>query len=494
MAWRRARTGTGGDGHFVEDLDAIARGCAAALQIRGALLTAIEGEAQRVLGVHGLPRHVLRGATLVPANPSCRVVAATGKPRLVQDGRVRHVEDPARLGAVAYAGMPVATHAAAGPVVLAAIDGAPRAWCERDVSVLRGFAAIAASTIDGQALQRRCAQLERERDEADLLLALASLATSPTLGAGLSRLARHVAWPCVEALLIDGDQLRSHGAHVDELALEPLVAAEVRPRDAAPLAAEAAQARAPLFDHDVVRALGPTRGPQAVALGVRAVAALPILVRHEAIGVLELMSRDRSPEQAPLRAMAPRVAAVLGQVLDRRRHVRAADRRTAELEVIAFHDELTGLLNRRGFFAVAESQLARAQRHLRRAVLLFVDLDHLKLVNDAHGHAGGDALIRTAAGVLQATFGDEVVARLGGDEFVALVLTDEPDADAVTRRLAAGLAHARATDPAAATLAWSVGAATFEPAEPCSLDQLLGRADAQMYAAKRSHCRGGERR
>ena len=493
MAWRRVRTDTGGGGHFAGDLDVIAQGCAAALQIGGVLVTAIEGDAQRVLGVHGLPRHVLRGATLVPANPSCRVVAATGKPRLVQDGRVRQVDDPARLGAVAYAGMPVAAHAVAAPVVLAAIDRAPRAWCERDVSVLRGGAAIAAATIDAQALQRRCARLERERDEADVLLAMATLGASPTLGTALSRLARHVGWACVEALMIDGDQLRSHGAHIDDLALEPLVAEEARPRDVATLAGEAAQARAPLFDHDVARALGPTRGPQAVALGVRTVAAIPILARHEAIGVLELMTRAPAPEQAVLRAMAPRLATVLGQVLDRRRHLRAADRRTAELEVIAFHDELTGLLNRRGFFAVAESQLARAQRHHRRAVLLFVDLDHLKHVNDVQGHASGDALIRGAAGVLQAAFGDEVVARLGGDEFVALVLTDEPEVEAVTRRLDAALAHARATDPAATPLAWSVGAASFEPGAPCSLDQLLGRADAQMYAAKRSQCRGGDR-
>jgi diguanylate cyclase (GGDEF)-like protein len=185
---------------------------------------------------------------------------------------------------------------------------------------------------------------------------------------------------------------------------------------------------------------------------------------------------------------------VLGQVMDRRRHRRAADRRTAELEVIAFHDELTGLLNRRGFFAVAESQLARAQRLQRRAVLLFVDLDHLKHVNDAHGHASGDALIRDAAAVLQAAFGDEVVARLGGDEFVALVVTDEPDAEQVLARLGEALTAARPADAAAPPLTWSVGAATFDPAAPCTLDQLLGRADAQMYAVKRSHCRGGERR
>ena len=67
MAWRRVRTDTGGGGHFAGDLDVIAQGCAAALQIGGVLVTAIEGDAQRVLGVHGLPRHVLRGATLVPA-------------------------------------------------------------------------------------------------------------------------------------------------------------------------------------------------------------------------------------------------------------------------------------------------------------------------------------------------------------------------------------------------------------------------------------------
>ena len=494
MAWRRARTDTGGGVPIAEDLGAVALGCAAALQIGGVLVTAVDGERQRVLAVHGLPGHVLPGTMLVPANPSCRAVATTGKPRLVQDGRVRSVADPARLGVVAYAGIPVATHAIGAPVVLAAIDGAPRAWCDRDVSVLRGFAAIAASTIDAQALVRRCDQLERERAEAELLLALATLGTMPTLSAVLTQLARHIGWPCAEALMIDDALLRSHGAHVDDLALEPLVAANLRPRAGATLATEATQARTPLFAHDVVRALGPARGPLALGLGIRTVGAIPILVRHEAIGVLELMTREAEPDLAPLRALAPRVAAVLGQMMDRHRHQRAADRRTAELEVIAFHDELTGLLNRRGFFAVAESQLARAQRLQRRAVLLFVDLDHLKHVNDAHGHASGDALIRDAAAVLQAAFGDEVVARLGGDEFVALVVTDEPDAEQVMARLGEALTAARPADAAAPPLTWSVGAATFDPAAPCTLDQLLGRADAQMYAVKRSHCRGGERR
>lgn len=494
MAWRRARSDSWGSSPVVEYLDTVAQGCAAALHIGGVLVTSVDGERQRVLGSHGMPSHVLSGTTLVPSNPSCRVVAATGKPRLVQDGRTRHVDDPARLGAVAYAGMPVATRAIGAAVVLAAIDRAPRAWCERDVAVLRGFASIAASTIDGQALLQRCEQLERARAEAELLLAIATLGGSPTMEGLLTRLAHHVDWPCVEALLIDGEVLRSHGAHVDDLALEPLVAATTRARIEGTAVAAAAHARAPQCDHDVARALGPARGPCAIALGIRTVCAIPILVRHEVIGAIELMTRAPSPDLTALRALAPRLATTLGLVMDRRRHLHAADRRTAELEVIAFHDELTGLLNRRGFFAVAESQLARAQRHHRRAVLLFVDLDHLKHVNDAHGHAGGDALIRGAAAVLQAAFGDEVVARLGGDEFVALVLTDEADVESVTRRLAVALERARSPDPAAPPLAWSVGAATFDPAEPCSLDQLLGRADAQMYAAKRSPCRNSERR
>ena len=157
MAWHRTRTDTGSGVQPAADLDAMAQGCAAALEIRGVLVTVVEGDRQRVLGAHGLPAHVRRGTTLVPANPSCRVVAATGKPRLVQDGRARHVDDPARLGAVAYAGLPVVAPVFGGsPIVLAAIDSAPRAWCERDVGVLRGFATGAAAALDNHALHRRC--------------------------------------------------------------------------------------------------------------------------------------------------------------------------------------------------------------------------------------------------------------------------------------------------------------------------------------------------
>lgn len=157
------------------------------------------------------------------------------------------------------------------------------------------------------------------------------------------------------------------------------------------------------------------------------------------------------------------------------------------------HDGLTGVLNRTGFLARGEHELARARRSHLSAVVVYVDLDGFKAVNDSLGHAAGDRALRTAAAELSDLVRPhDVVARLGGDEF-ALLLLDLPTCaqggpvvDRVRERLSAGWP----VEPGSGVrLSGSVGTACF-PEDGDDLDGLLRVADARMYARKRDRRRG----
>jgi diguanylate cyclase (GGDEF)-like protein len=161
-------------------------------------------------------------------------------------------------------------------------------------------------------------------------------------------------------------------------------------------------------------------------------------------------------------------------------------KRESALETVALRDELTGLYNRRGWFVLAEHELERARRAHSARVLLFVDLDGLKQVNDALGHREGDRAIADAANVLRAASrASDLVGRLGGDEFV-LLLDGDGQAEAPRRRLIDALQTHNAGSGAGFELRLSVGAEVWFPDDACTLDELLRRADEQMYADKSS--------
>ena len=123
--------------------------------------------------------------------------------------------------------------------------------------------------------------------------------------------------------------------------------------------------------------------------------------------------------------------------------------------------------------------------------VLYVDLDDFKPVNDQHGHAAGDELLRLAAHRLAALLRpQDRLARLGGDEFVAVLATDEPAVvHAVTTRAAGALQEPFELGGAVVRISASIGTALSE--EPgTDLDELLRRADAAMYAAKAVRHRG----
>jgi diguanylate cyclase (GGDEF)-like protein len=144
-------------------------------------------------------------------------------------------------------------------------------------------------------------------------------------------------------------------------------------------------------------------------------------------------------------------------------------------------DDLTGLLNRRGWRMAAERQIAQAGRDGTSIALVILDLDRLKEVNDTRGHDEGDrVLCDTAARMRSAFRAGDVLARLGGDEFATL-LVDNSDGQAVS-----AAERLRAATPELAS--FSAGAADWNGRE--SLEELMRRADVALYAAKTN---GGNR-
>lgn len=160
----------------------------------------------------------------------------------------------------------------------------------------------------------------------------------------------------------------------------------------------------------------------------------------------------------------------------------------ARLREQATRDDLTGLLNRRGFSEHARQYLASAQRAGTPFLVLNFDLDEFKSINDRLGHDAGDQALIEMSAVLRQVFREaDVVARLGGDEFAVLVSnTALVERDIVITRFRDALAQRNAMPNREYTLLTSIGVAAFDASAPVSLAQLMRRADVEMYEQKRA--------
>ncbi len=150
-------------------------------------------------------------------------------------------------------------------------------------------------------------------------------------------------------------------------------------------------------------------------------------------------------------------------------------------------DDLTQLYNRRGFMALAEQQLRIARRQGKDAVVMYVDMDDFKHVNDTHGHAEGDRVLALVGKLLRKTVRDcDVVARLGGDEFAVLAIdADGAGARAIQRRIEASLARINQSGALAAQMSLTLGFTRVRPTDPAGVAELLARADQLLYERKR---------
>jgi diguanylate cyclase (GGDEF)-like protein len=159
-----------------------------------------------------------------------------------------------------------------------------------------------------------------------------------------------------------------------------------------------------------------------------------------------------------------------------------------ELHRLATVDQLTGLINRRGFLDTATQTMELARRNGTPLALLFVDADGLKTVNDTLGHAVGDELLQELGSLLRDTFRQsDLAARVGGDEFCVLVSADTWEGVATARdRLLAAIEMANNLPGRVYDVSVSVGVAAFDRETDGSIDDLIARADGLMYEEKRA--------
>jgi diguanylate cyclase (GGDEF)-like protein len=207
---------------------------------------------------------------------------------------------------------------------------------------------------------------------------------------------------------------------------------------------------------------------------------LPLVVRGESIGIVELTSDDPrafDDGQIELATVLAREAALTFD--NARLH--------GEIREQAFRDPLTGLANRARFQDRVDHALERLRgRSPLHVAVLFIDLDHFKLVNDRFGHTMGDRLLQVVAERVRSSVrpGD-TAARLGGDEFAVLLedVEGREEAATVSRRLLELFAEPIDLGDAAPTIGASIGEALSGPAGETT-DELLRNADIAMYAAK----------
>jgi diguanylate cyclase (GGDEF)-like protein len=228
----------------------------------------------------------------------------------------------------------------------------------------------------------------------------------------------------------------------------------------------------------------PDSDPEEVAylrsVGQASMVILPLVVRGESIGILELTSTEsnvfseRSVQLAQLLAREAAVSLENARLYD-------------EIHEQAFRDALTGLANRRLFIERLTHVLDRLRgRSARRAAILFLDLDHFKNVNDRFGHGAGDDVLRAIGERLrEAIRPGDTAARLGGDEFAVLLeeVDGEDEAMVVAHRLLESLAEPMKIGDHSPRLAASIGFALSGVAGDTAED-LVRNADIAMYAAK----------
>jgi diguanylate cyclase (GGDEF)-like protein/PAS domain S-box-containing protein len=191
--------------------------------------------------------------------------------------------------------------------------------------------------------------------------------------------------------------------------------------------------------------------------------------------------RHLSTSKVALRDAAGNVIGIVGIGRDVTESRLAAER----IHHLATHDSLTGLPNRASFSNHLTGVIERSDKDTRFAVL-FIDLDHFKLINDSLGHEVGDALLRqTAARLHDSVRPGDLVARLGGDEFVVLCqdAAELEDIDAVAAKIVHALTRPALLLGEECRVSASVGIAIF-PADGASERELMKSADTAMYTAK----------
>ncbi|WP_133412023.1 putative bifunctional diguanylate cyclase/phosphodiesterase [Vallicoccus soli] len=432
-------------------LDRLTRAAAAACGAPVALLSLLDGPEQHVLSQRSdhapLPERFPAVADL------CGRVAAQARPVAVEDvRRLGGATDPARLeahGVRAYLGEPLLAPGGGVLGVLCVVDRLPHGWTEDDAQVLRDLAASAVSEVSLRASLRE-ARRSRETTRSVLATAMDAVVVMDARG-------RVTEWNRAAEVSFGWAREEALGVPLSSLVVPP----EMRAGHDAGVARNAQQEPSGRFGR---------------RLELEA-------VRRDGSRLPVELTMTRSDVDGE-----PRFTGYLRDISERR----ALEDRLAHL---AYHDPLTGLLNRAALERDLADVLAAAQERGEQVALLYLDVDDFKDINDAHGHGAGDRLLAHVADVLRAEApAGSLIARHGGDEFMVVLHgpgVGPEHAVAVTAALRAGLAAPlvgtgeQVRDGVGASLGVSL-----YPSDAQDAVELLAHADAAMYRAKRAG-RGG---
>lgn len=210
----------------------------------------------------------------------------------------------------------------------------------------------------------------------------------------------------------------------------------------------------------------------------------PVVGRQEPVVDREGKQRWFSTTKVPLRNSQGKIIGLVGMSRD----ITDIKRAEEQLRALSLVDQLTGLYNRRGFATLAEQQWKVAHRSKREMFLFYIDLDNMKGINDILGHGEGDMALVDTATLLKKSFREsDIIARMGGDEFVVLAIEPANETpEGLVSRLQAAVDEFNKQQLRSYELSISVGVARYDPLSPCSVDELLGQADALMYKVKRA--------
>ena len=208
----------------------------------------------------------------------------------------------------------------------------------------------------------------------------------------------------------------------------------------------------------------------------------PLIVERRMIGVMAVQSYSEEIhfDQEDLNLLEF-VSTQVAQAIERKRM-------EEEIRSLSMTDELTGLYNRRGFTMLAEQEFKLAHRKKRRMLLFFGDVDDLKAINDAFGHAQGDLALKEVSAILKEIFRvADIPARIGGDEFVVLAVdASRESAETIANRMQAALERRNQQGDQPYQLTLSMGIVPYDPEVPCSVSELVAQADGVMYQRKQA--------
>lgn len=161
-------------------------------------------------------------------------------------------------------------------------------------------------------------------------------------------------------------------------------------------------------------------------------------------------------------------------------------KRIQYLENLSMSDEITGLLNLRGFKREVTRAIGLAKRYGYKAVMVYCDLDGFKAINDQFGHAAGDAVLAEVGEILNTYVRNtDVVARLGGDEFAMLLVEADPDKAALRVRALEAMLNSHIVDLPDGQVLIQASVGMTNVTGDTSVEEILNRADQDMYEHKR---------